>query len=44
MKPLAHCFKHEDSFDARGGLGKMYQIFGPRMEELIEELNEELTA
>lgn len=31
-------------FDARGGLGKMHQLFGPRMEELIEELNEELTA
>lgn len=31
-------------FDARGGLGKMYKLFGPRMEELIEELNEELTA
>ena len=31
-------------FDARGGLGKMHQLFGPRMEELIEELNQELTA
>jgi type I restriction enzyme R subunit len=31
-------------FDARGGLGKMHQLFGERMESLIEELNTELTA
>jgi type I restriction enzyme R subunit len=31
-------------FDAQGGLGKMYQLFGDRMDPLIEELNKELTA
>jgi type I restriction enzyme R subunit len=31
-------------FDARGGLGKMYQLFGNDMDSLIEELNKELAA
>ncbi|WLB24975.1 type I restriction-modification enzyme R subunit C-terminal domain-containing protein [Bradyrhizobium japonicum] len=31
-------------FDARGGLGKMHQLFGERMDDLIAELNEALTA
>lgn len=31
-------------FDARGGLGKMHQLFGERLDALIEELNQELTA
>ena len=31
-------------FDAQGGLGKMYQLFGDRMDPLIAELNKELTA
>ncbi|MAT64228.1 MAG: hypothetical protein CMN57_01115 [Gammaproteobacteria bacterium] len=31
-------------FDARGGLGRMYQLFGDRMDEVIEELNRELVA
>ncbi|WP_020413046.1 DEAD/DEAH box helicase family protein [Microbulbifer variabilis] len=31
-------------FDARGGLGKMYQLFGADMDQLINELNEELVA
>ncbi|MEE9494608.1 MAG: DEAD/DEAH box helicase family protein [Gammaproteobacteria bacterium] len=31
-------------FDAQGGLGKMYQLFGTDMEGLIEELNGELVA
>lgn len=31
-------------FDAQGGLGKMYQLFGANMEGLIEELNKELVA
>lgn len=31
-------------FDARGGLGKMYQLFGNDMDSLIEELNRELAA
>jgi type I restriction enzyme R subunit len=31
-------------FDARGGRGKMYQLFGDEMEEIIEELNEVLAA
>jgi type I restriction enzyme R subunit len=31
-------------FDARGGLGKMHQLFGENMDDLIEELNKELAA
>ena len=31
-------------FDARGGLGKMYQLFGNDMDSLIDELNKELAA
>ncbi|MEX2523544.1 MAG: DEAD/DEAH box helicase family protein [Gammaproteobacteria bacterium] len=31
-------------FDAQGGMGKMYQLFGDRMDEVIEELNKELVA
>jgi type I restriction enzyme R subunit len=31
-------------FDAKGGIGKMYQLFGDEMESVIEEMNEELVA
>ncbi|MCF8374304.1 MAG: DEAD/DEAH box helicase family protein [Bacteroidales bacterium] len=31
-------------FDAQGGRGKMYQLFGNEMNELIDELNRELVA
>ena len=31
-------------FDAQGGRGKMYQLFGKEMEEVINELNEVLVA
>ena len=31
-------------FDAKGGLGKMYQLFGDNMNSIIEELNEVLAA
>ena len=31
-------------FDARGGLGRMYQLFGDQMEAVINELNEALAA
>lgn len=31
-------------FDAEGGKGKMYQLFGDRMNEIINELNEALAA
>lgn len=31
-------------FDAQGGRGKMYQLFGNEMEKIIEELNEVLVA
>ncbi|MCX6964989.1 MAG: DEAD/DEAH box helicase family protein [Verrucomicrobia bacterium] len=31
-------------FDARGGLGKMYQLFGENLDAVIEEANRELTA
>ena len=31
-------------FDGEGGLGKMYQLFGDRIDTLIAELNEALVA
>lgn len=31
-------------FDAKGGRGKMYQLFGDEMEEILDELNEVLAA
>jgi type I restriction enzyme R subunit len=31
-------------FDSKGGRGKMYQLFGNEMMEIIEELNEVLAA
>lgn len=31
-------------FDSKGGMGRMYQLFGDRMDEVIEELNRELVA
>ncbi len=31
-------------FDARGGMGRMYQLFGDTMDNLIDELNEVLVA
>jgi len=31
-------------FDARGGLGKMYQLFGPDMDTVLNEMNEALAA
>lgn len=31
-------------FDAQGGIGRMYQLFGERMEAVIEELNRELAV
>lgn len=31
-------------FDAKGGVGKMYQLFGDGMESIIKEMNEELVA
>ena len=31
-------------FDAEGGIGKMYQLFGDGMDGIIEELNGELVA
>ena len=31
-------------FDARGGMGRMYQLFGDRMDDVISELNEALAA
>jgi type I restriction enzyme, R subunit len=41
-------FEREDldftPFDAQGGRGKMFQLFGDGMDELIEEINGELVA
>ncbi|MTI86588.1 MAG: DEAD/DEAH box helicase [Balneolaceae bacterium] len=31
-------------FDAKGGIGKMYQLFGDVIDRIIEEMNEELVA
>jgi len=31
-------------FDSQGGRGKMYQLFGDTMDEIINELNEVLVA
>jgi type I restriction enzyme, R subunit len=31
-------------FDAKGGLGKLYQLFGRSMDDVLNELNEALTA
>jgi type I restriction enzyme R subunit len=31
-------------FDAKGGLGKMYQLFGERMDTVLHEMNEALAA
>jgi type I restriction enzyme, R subunit len=31
-------------FDAKGGLGRMYQLFGANMDDVINELNEALAA
>jgi type I restriction enzyme R subunit len=31
-------------FDAKGGLGKMYQLFGPDMDTVLNEMNEALAA
>ena len=31
-------------FDGQGGLGKMYELFGGRMDVLLDELNEVLVA
>lgn len=31
-------------FDAEGGIGKMYQLFGEEMDDIIEDLNNELVA
>jgi type I restriction enzyme, R subunit len=41
-------FEHDDlnyaPFDAQGGLGKMHQLFGDQMDDIIDELNENLVA
>ncbi len=31
-------------FNAQGGMGKMYQLFGDQMDEVIDKLNEALAA
>lgn len=41
-------FEKEDlyyaPFDAKGGIGKMYELFGDEMDQIIDELNETLVA
>lgn len=46
MTLLHRSFELEDSdsLGAKWRLGKMYQLFGDRMDALIEEANKELTA
>lgn len=41
---LSFELKDSDSLGAKWGLGKMYQLFGDRMDALIKEVNQELTA
>ena len=40
--------EHDDldmaPFDGKGGMGQMYKLFGDRMDDVIEELNEALAA
>ena len=31
-------------FDGKGGMGQMYEFFGERMDDVIDELNEALAA
>src|SRR5699024_9098375 len=31
-------------FDGKGGIGRMYSLFGDQMDEIIEEMNETLVA
>ncbi|QEA38435.1 hypothetical protein FGL86_04645 [Pistricoccus aurantiacus] len=31
-------------FDAQGGVGKMYQLFGDEMDRVIDEINDALAA
>jgi type I restriction enzyme, R subunit len=31
-------------FDGKGGIGKMYQLFGDELDAIIDELNEALAA
>ena len=31
-------------FDGKGGMGQMYKLFGDRMDDVIDELNEALAA
>jgi type I restriction enzyme R subunit len=31
-------------FDSQGGMGRMYQLFGEKMDDVIAELNEALAA
>ncbi|MPN55703.1 hypothetical protein SDC9_203387 [bioreactor metagenome] len=33
-----------EPFDAKGGLGKMWQLFGKKMHEIVDELNEGLVS
>jgi type I restriction enzyme R subunit len=33
-----------DPFNKNGGLGKLWQLFGEKTDEIIEELNEVLAA
>ena len=31
-------------FDGKGGMGRMYNLFGDRMDDVIDELNEALAG
>ena len=47
---VTNCFHIEledfdlNPFNAKGGFGKLHQVFGEKTEEIINELNDELAA
>ena len=41
---IAHDDLDMAPFDAKGGLGKMHQLFGDQVDEVMDELNKELAA
>ncbi len=44
MLILQSCESWFRQFDAKGGKGKMLQLFGEKMNEIINELNEALAV
>ena len=42
--PVDRSHLDDSPFDAQGGLGKMWQLFGEGLDPLLDELNEALVA